>query len=180
MAFHRRDKYHILIRILHWLMAIMILSLIAVGWYMEGLPKEAAGRGDLYSLHKSFGVTILALLFIRIAIRLTKGAPDLPDSIPYIIRKAAHAVHYLIYILMFSVPLAGIMMSNMYGYPVKWFGYKLPFMFPENKELAYIAKESHGILAYALLALVAFHIAGAIKHRFFEKNPKNDVLNRML
>ena len=96
MSYISREKYHVSIRVLHWLMALIILSMIAVGWYMEGLASDAPGRGDLYSLHKSFGVIALVLVFLRLGLRLMLGVPDLPDSIPLIIRKIAHFAHYLI------------------------------------------------------------------------------------
>lgn len=180
MSFVKKEKYHIAIKIIHWLMAFIIIGLIAAGLYMEGLPDNNPIRSDLYSLHKSFGVLVLLLAFLRVVLKIKIGGPDLPGSLPLIIRNLAKLTHHMLYLFMFAVPIAGIAMSNMYGYPVKMFGMELPKIFSTNKDLAGIAHSAHWILAYILVAILVAHIAGAIKHRFFEKNPKNDVLNRML
>ncbi len=173
-------KYHILMRIMHWLMAILILGMIAVGWYMVGLQKDAPIREVLYFIHKSFGVTVLFLVILRVILRLFTTVPALPDSIPVLERKAAHLAHYSIYLFMFIVPITGYMMSNMFGRSVSWFGITMPQVFASNRELGGFAREMHEILPYVFLAVIFLHAAGALKHRFFDKNPKNDVLSRML
>jgi len=174
------DKYHISLRIVHWLMAVMILGLIVLGWFMQGLDKDVSYRNDLYGLHKSFGVTVLFLVVLRVALRISTVIPPLPETLPKFIRKVAHLVHHIIYLFIFAVPISGYMMSNMFGYGVSWFGISLPKLFSPNKEIGGLAHEAHAILPYMLLALVTLHVAGAIKHKFFEKDKRNDVLKRML
>ena len=170
-------RYHPAQRVIHWLMAIIILSLLAVGIYMTGLDKEDANRGQLYFLHKSFGVLVLILIALRVALRVKFGTPILPAGINSLERRMAHSTHHFLYLLMVAVPLVGIWMSNSWGYGVSFFGlFDVPFRFPENKEIAPLAGEMHEYLAYGLLALVVLHVAGALKHRFFDKN---DVIYRM-
>lgn len=173
------DKYHISIRILHWFMALMILGMIGVGWYMEDLPRENPLKGQLVGLHKSFGALALILFFVRAALRLATKVPPLPETIPVIQRFLAHAGHKLLYLLMFIVPLSGYAMSNLYGYGVKMFGIEMPKLFPEDKELASFVREAHEILPYILLGVVVLHVGAVIQHRFFDKK-ENDVLNRMV
>lgn len=172
-------KYNIALRILHWLMAIFILGMIAAGMYMTELPKEDTSRDAIYALHKSFGALIFFLFFIRVAVRFSTKIPPLPSSIPPSIQKLAQGTQFLIYALILIVPLSGIAMSNMYGYPVNMFGWELPRFFSTNKETASIAREMHEVLPYILLGLIGLHFAGALKHKFFDK-PENDILKRMI
>lgn len=156
-------------KIIHWLMALMILSLLAVGIYMHDLPKEDTLRPTLYMAHKATGMLVLFLFFIRVLWRLTHRPPSL-DRYSDRIKKAASATHISLYILMFSVPIAGYLMSTFHGYAVDFFGlFKLPLIVGKDKALAEIAGEAHEILAFVLLGLLVLHIAGAIKHRFEAK-----------
>lgn len=173
------QKYPLAIRVIHWFMALSILGLIVVGYYMTGLSKDDPSRGDMYNLHKSFGSLVLILVIIRLSVRIFTKVPPLPKAIPDKEKKAAAAAHILLYALMFSVPILGFAMSNGYGYPVHLFALEMPVLFEKNIELAKLANEWHEIMAYVLLAIVGLHFAGAMKHRFMDKK-ENDVLGRML
>lgn len=179
MAANISEKYHIYIRIIHWAMALIILGMIGVGWYMSGLPKDGSLRNVLVDLHKSFGVLILILFFVRVAIRLATKIPPLPGTIPALQRKLAHLGHFMLYGLIFIVPLSGYAMSNMFGYRVKMFGLEMPKIFPDDKVIGRIAHEAHEILPYIFLAIIALHVAAVIQHHFFDK-PENDILKRMV
>ena len=111
---------------LHWIMAIVILGMIACGWYMAELEGEDPLRPVLYDLHKSFGVTALVLVLFRIVLRFSSEKPSLPESFSKLEIKAANAGHVLLYVLMVAVPLSGYAMSTLFGFPVKWFGLELP------------------------------------------------------
>ncbi len=174
-------KYPLTSRILHWSMAILILFLLGLGIYMhEFLPKDAPNRMEVYGLHKSLGALALVLIFVRIVNRLAFKAPNLPASLENWEKIAAHFVHFGLYLLMIIVPLSGYLMSNYFGYPVHFFGIELPFLVEKNPEIGMIFAETHEIAAYSILGLIVFHVLGAIKHRFFDKNPENDVIKRMI
>jgi cytochrome b561 len=174
------QKYHISARVMHWLMALIIISLLAVGFYMTNwLDKESASRMTIYGLHKSFGALVLFLVVIRIFIRFSFKIPPLPNSIPNLVQKFAHLVHILLYVLMIFMPLSGYLMSNSFGYPVHLFGLPLPMLVEKNVEMGKFFGEAHEFLGFAFVAILALHIAGVVKHRFFEK-PENDVLKRMI
>jgi cytochrome b561 len=176
-----KQKYHISIRIIHWLMAVIILGMIGVGWFMVGLDKSVPYRANLYFLHKSFGVTILLLVILRLILRISTKIPPLPTAIPLIIRRLVRVDQAFIYIFMFAVPLSGYAMTNMFGHGVDFFGLgEIPRIFSENIELGKLIHNSHKVLAYTLLALVTLHILGALKHKFFDKNPKNDILKTII
>lgn len=146
----------------------------------EFLPKEAPNRMEIYGLHKSLGALVLGLVFIRIVNRLAFKAPALPASLENWEKIAAHLAHFGLYLLMVIVPLSGYLMSNYFGYPVHFFGIELPFIVEKNPEIGMIFAETHEISAYSILGLIILHVLGAIKHRFFDKNPQNDVIRRMI
>jgi cytochrome b561 len=173
-------KYHIVSRVIHWLMALIILFLLGLGIYMtDFLSKEAPNRMEIYNLHKSLGVMVLILVFVRIINRFANKPPALPDSLPKFEKIAAHLAHIALYLLMILVPLSGYLMSNSFGYPVNFFSIQLPFLVQQNFELGNLFHNAHWILAYSLIAILALHILGVIKHRFFDKT-ENDVLKRMI
>lgn len=173
------QKYHIAIRILHWLMALIIISLLAIGIYMSDLDFLDPKKAKLYALHKSFGVVILALVFIRIFFRIFKQVPKLPNSIPRTIRLLSHFIHYLLYLLMILLPVSGYLMSNLYGFPVTLFSVTLPNVASTNPNLGKVFNEIHEILGYSLIVVLSLHIIGVLKHRFFDA-PENDVLKRII
>ena len=173
-------KYSLNSRILHWLMALIIISLLAVGIYMTNfLSKESEYRMDFYNLHKSFGVLVIFLFTLRIVNRIANKPPTLPESMSKFEKFSAHFAHILLYILMIFVPIAGYLMSNSYGYPVKLFGLEMPFLVQKNFDLAGLYGKLHMYAAYLLIGTIVVHVAGALKHRFFDK-PEHDVLKRML
>ena len=161
-------------------MALLIFSLLAVGIYMtQFMATDSPNHLQTYELHKSFGVIALILIFIRIINRFIKKPPILPESISRIERILSHLGHFGLYVLMLIVPFSGFLMSNSFGFPVKFFSIELPVMVGTNFELGKLFALLHELSAYGLLALIAVHILAVIKHRFFDK-AENDVLKRML
>ena len=154
---------------LHWLLALAIVGAFCVGLYMADLPFSPT-RLKLYNWHKWAGVTILALSALRLLWRLTHRPPaDLP--MPAWQARAAHATHGLLYVLFFAVPLLGWGYSSAAGFPIVWFGVlPLPDFVPKDKALADTLKELHKFAAYGLGLLVLAHVAGALKHRFIDRD----------
>ncbi len=173
------QRYPIVMRLLHWLMALLILSMIASGWYMAGLDKEVSYKYDIYFWHKSFGVMIIFLIIARILFRFTSQVPALPGTLPVYEIKLAHFTHGLLYLLMILVPLSGYLMSDKGGHDIPFFGWVMPDLVDTNKEHASFLHEIHVLIPYILLGIIGLHLAGVIKHRFFDK-PEHDSLKRML
>jgi cytochrome b561 len=175
------DRYTLPAIALHWLLALAILGSMALGWYMSGL-KFSPLQLKLYNWHKWAGVTILTLSLLRLAWRLTHRPPALSartlQAMPSWQLRAYHATHHLMYLLFFAVPLMGWTYSSMAGFPIVWFGVlPLPDFVAVDKEFAKVIKPIHGWLAYTLLALVALHVAAAIKHHFIDRD---GLIGRML
>lgn len=154
---------------LHWLLALAILGSFGLGLYMADLPLTPQ-RVKLFSWHKWAGVTILALSAFRLLWRLTHRPPaDLP--MPAWQQRASHLTHRALYLLFFAVPLAGWAYSSAAGFPIVWFGVlPLPDFVPVDKALAEAIKPLHGALAWALIGIVALHVAAALKHQFIDRD----------
>ena len=174
------EKYSLSMRLLHWLMAISILGIIGSGWFMAGLdPDVAPYKYDIYFWHKSFGVLAMLLIIVRIAVRFKSHIPAMPAGLPSFQKVVAKLAHFLLYVLMFAVPLSGILMSDFGGREIPFFGLSLPELLENDKEMAGLMHSIHVYIPYILLGIIALHVAGALKHRFLDA-PENDVLNKML
>lgn len=164
-------------RTLHWLMALLIIGLGIVGLYMADLPNSPQ-KIKIYALHKSFGLTVLALLLLRVAWRLADRRPDeLP--MPRWQAFAARAVHVLLYVLMLALPLSGWLYNSASGYPLQWFwSFNLPSLTGgADAALKGTAHAIHEYGFYVLVLALLAHVGGALKHHVIDRD---DTLVRML
>lgn len=161
-------------KFLHWLMALLIFGLFAVGLYMSDLDLTPQ-KLQLYQWHKSIGITILALVFVRLIWRASNVHPKIPGSKWEVL--AAETVHYALYILMIITPLCGWLMSSYAGYPVSVFHlFTLPDLVQPDKEKFEIMRDRHSLLAWTLVFLACAHAGAALFHHFIKKD---NVLRRM-
>ncbi len=162
---------------LHWLMAILIFGLLALGFYMHDLPLSPQ-KLQLYSWHKWVGVTAFLLVLFRLAWRATHRPPPLPANMARTMRFAAHAGHFVLYALMLAIPLSGWLMSSAKGFQTVWFGLlPIPDLLGKNKETGDLLALVHKSLNLLFVAAIAGHIGAALKHHFIDKD---DILTRML
>jgi cytochrome b561 len=162
---------------LHWLIALLVFATFPLGVYMHELPLSP-DKLRLYSYHKWIGIAVLLLAVIRASWRATHRPPVLPESMPQWERFAAHATHYVLYALLFAIPLSGWLMSSAKGFQTVWFGVlPLPDLVGKNKELGELLQEVHEVLNFLLLGLVIAHIGAALKHHLIERD---DILVRMI
>jgi len=128
--------------------------------------------------HKAIGITVLVLTLGRIGWRLGHRPPPLPPATPGWERLAAHAVHRLFYLLLMVLPLSGwAMVSGIRRNPLDWFGlFPIPYL-PIPPSLAHLGHDAHGLIGFAMLGLVALHVAAALRHHFVLRD---GVLSRML
>ena len=161
---------------LHWLMAALILGLLALGLYMSGLPLSPQ-KLQLYSWHKWAGVTVFVLVWLRLAWRLTHRPPALPSTMTRAQQALAHAGHALLYVLMVLIPLSGWLMSSAKGFQTVWFGVlPLPDLVGRDKALGEQLQQWHQALNLLLMLSLAGHVAAALWHHFVLKD---DTLRRM-
>lgn len=162
---------------LHWVIATLILGLLGLGFYMQDLPLSP-DKLKLYSWHKWAGITVFVLVVVRLAWRLAHRPPPLPKHMTSIERIAAQAGHYLLYVLMFAIPLSGWMMSSAKGFQTVWFGVlPIPDVLSKDKATGDLLQTVHLSLNLLLIAVLSGHVAAALKHHFINKD---DVLIRML
>jgi cytochrome b561 len=150
-------------RTLHWLMAVLIITMLFVG---AGMVTSVSERHTyLIELHKPLGIAILLLVLVRIVVRLRNGAPPLPADIPALQRVVAHLSHLLLYALMLAMPLIGWAMLSAGGYPVTLYGpIHLPPIAPASAWLFARLHFAHTYLAYLLFLTVLLHLAAALFH----------------
>jgi cytochrome b561 len=154
---------------LHWLMAILILSMFFIG---VGMVSTITPRYlTLVSIHKPLGIAILVLALIRLVLRLRDGAPALPADLPEPMKLAAVLSHYLLYALFIAMPLIGWGMLSAASYPVVlWGGFHLPPILPASDWLHTVLWDAHFYLAFAFFALVLLHIAAALFHALVRRD----------
>ena len=161
----------------HWLIVALLIVQVTLAEMADELPLGVR-KLSLLARHKSFGITILALVILRLAWRSVNVHPPLPDNLKPYERRAARFTHAALYVLLVALPLTGWTMSSARGFPVSWFGFfTLPDLVPKNRALYDWLLFTHHTLAWLLFVVVALHVAGALKHHFVHKD---DVLKRML
>jgi cytochrome b561 len=162
---------------LHWLIVLLILNQWVIASRADALPLGAAKLQAL-ALHKSFGMTILALAIVRLVWRWLNPVPSLEGLAKKWERALAGLSHVLLYGLIFAIPLSGWLMSSARNFPVSWFGlFQFPDLVGPDKSFYDLMHGLHGQLFAALVIVALLHIAGALKHQFIDKN---EVLRRML
>jgi len=164
--------------LLHWLVALLIVSTFALGVTMVDIPGLTPTKLKYFSWHKWMGVTVLGLACARLLWRLAHAAPAYPPLVRPWEKAAAHAVHGALYVLMFAVPVSGYFYSLAAGVPVVYLGIvPLPVLMEASQQWKPVLKQWHYTLNMILLAIVVMHVAAALKHLFIHQD---GVFNRML
>ena len=163
------QRFTVLSRALHWLMAVLILAMLFIGIGMVSTVSPAYAR--LLSAHRSMGMAILVLVAIRLINRLTTRQPPLPADLPALQQLMAKASHYVLYALMFALPLVGWSMLSAGGYPIRVFGtVQLPAILPRNATLFSVLRESHTLLGFLLFAVFLAHLGAALFHALIRRD----------
>lgn len=170
------EVYSPFARALHWLMAAVILVMIPLGFLLGSLPQGAV-QNTAFDLHKSLGVTLLALAVLRIVNRIVDPPPPaLP--MPRLQALAARAVHLALYVLLVAMPVTGIVGTQAFGAPVPVFWlFDLPLLVEKNEALSSRALGAHEVMGFALAGLLVLHISAALHHHFVVRDA---TLARML
>lgn len=164
-------------KVLHWLILLLLIGQFIVAWTMPDIRRNTPVT-TLISLHFTIGVVILAVAVVRLVWRLTHAEPAPLDGIPPWQTATARIVHWLLYVLLFVVPILGWINASWRGMPVVMFGLELPKLIATRAAGWQWTGGVHGLLAnYVMLALVGLHVAAALYHKFVRDD---GVLERMV
>lgn len=156
-------------RILHWLMAIMIVAMLFIG---IGMVASVSERHQwLLAIHKPLGIAILVFAVLRLIVRWRNPPPPLPADLPTVQKLAAHASHWLLYALMIAMPLIGWAMLSAGGYPVMLgASLRLPAIFPTDATAFAILRHLHAWCALLLLLTFLAHLGAALYHGLIRRD----------
>lgn len=158
-----------LARVLHWLMAVMILTMLFIGVGMVATVSE--WHAWLLRIHRPLGIAILLLALVRLAVRMRRPPPPLPADLPAVQKAAAHASHWLLYALMIAMPLIGWAMLSAGGYPVMLgTSLHLPRILPADPVAFAILRHLHTWLALLLFVTFLAHMAAALYHGLIRRD----------
>jgi len=161
----------------HWVIVVLLVVMAYLGLTMTDLP-TSAHKASVYALHKSIGLTILVLVALRIAWRLYAGRPVEVAGMPHWQQRIASLTHAALYALLFAIPLSGWVINSASGFPLRWFGLvRVPAIAPRDVALNHLAKETHEVLFWILVATAAAHAGAALYHHFVQRDA---TLARML
>ncbi|KPP82495.1 MAG: cytochrome b561 [Oceanicaulis sp. HLUCCA04] len=181
-----KPRYTTVAIVLHWLMALMLVGMILMGWRMEDM-REMALSGELtfaevqtyYNWHKTIGISLLVLALARLGWRLTHKVPPLPEGMKPWESIAARGTHIAFYVVMIAMPVGGWLTASATNFPsyiANNPALELPHLpVPDNLYETFGSMHSAG--AWAIIALLALHVGAALKHHFVNRD---DVLTRMI
>jgi cytochrome b561 len=190
MVARETSRYSLVAIVLHWAIALAIVWMIGLGWWMSDAikdPAQASAAFKAYQLHKSTGLTIMVLSVLRLVWRVTHAFPPLPAHMPGWEKAAARFTHVLLYAIMLVMPLTGWLyvsagwnsaMNIPFAAPTIWFG---QFEWPHLPGLADASDATrgtvagaamavHSTLAWGAVALIVLHAAAALKHHLIDRD----------
>jgi cytochrome b561 len=155
-------RYPVRTRILHWLTAVLVFTMLLIGFAMVN---SIGSYASLRAIHMTLGIVVLIVVVVRAANRLTHRSPKLPDTVGWVEHKLVLGSELALYTLLLAQPLVGWAMVSATGKPVVIFGsLTLPRIAPFNADLYFILRQTHSLLAYALVVVIAAHVSAVLLH----------------
>ena len=172
-----QKSYHPASKVFHWLVAALLFCQIPLGLYMVDLPLSP-DKLEAYALHKSVGLTIWAVMALRLGWRLIQGRPAMPEDASRLVRIVAKTAHVLMYLLLLLMPLSGWFLSSAANMAPSWFGvFQLPLIIEPDPDRTESFHEMHEIQAFILMTLIGMHVIAAVYHHLVRRD---GVLRSML
>jgi cytochrome b561 len=171
------SQYNTAQNVIHWLIFLLFVVALASIEYRDSVPKATgqALRDSLRAIHVAAGLLVLLLAVVRLEEFLRRGAPPVLAHARWQVT-AAHLLHATLYVVMFALPITGIVFAQAGGRSVAFFGWELPLMVSQNAALRHNAHELHEFLGSAVYVLVGLHVAASLWHHFVLGD---DTLRRM-
>jgi cytochrome b561 len=155
--------------VLHWLLALLIAGMVALGWYMMSIEKQPQGPW-YFDLHRSVGLMVAALVVLRVLWRLTHGPAPLPASLPRWQVRLSSTTHWLLYACMIVMPVTGVVGAGYNRSGLQFFGLALPAWSAPDRELSHFFLNIHSFTVWILVGLVVLHAAAGLKHLMVERD----------
>lgn len=164
-----KSAYTLTSRSFHWLMAILIIGMLPLGWFMTFIEDDP-GSEWYFMVHKSIGITVLALALLRLLWRFFHTPVPLPKLLPRWQALAAKTSHWLLYGTMLAMPLAGLTGALFSKDGISFFGFQLPKIVASNHDLSELFFSAHSAIAWAFVALITLHVLAALRHLLVNKD----------
>lgn len=165
------QRYHLSQRLLHWIVAVLVLYNLAVGLTLGTLGFEGARdtfgltiTNTMYTSHKTAGIFILVFMVARLALRIARGKPEYFRPLPAWKRVVSQGVHGLLYVLLLTMPVIGWLATASGDFPVEFFHWHLPGLIGQDEALSRTLFFWHGAIGTTILVLVVVHVAAALHH----------------
>ncbi|WPY01315.1 Cytochrome b561 [Candidatus Trichorickettsia mobilis] len=167
MIKNTRDEYGIVAKLLHWAIAAVILGMIIVGFVMSGMASSEL-KFQIYGIHKATGVMLLFFIFLRLIWKLINVSVVV--EMPLWQHLAAKAGHLLLYLLMFAMPISGMLMSLMSGHDISIYGFYTIKTITKNELIGKTSWMLHGYFAWVFVGVIVAHVLAALYHHFIRKD----------
>jgi cytochrome b561 len=171
-----RQRWGGVTQTLHWLVVLLVLSQLTVGFTLGDLPQNDPLAPKLFPVHTTLGISIFLIMVLRLLWRLGNRVPLLPDTLPPWQKWLAHANHWLFYILLIGLPIGGYLVVSGHGHPVPFFIWQLPPVIGKSERLANLIMILHASGAVVLTVLIVLHVSAALRHALLLRD---GVLRRM-
>ncbi|MBA3661258.1 MAG: cytochrome b [Gammaproteobacteria bacterium] len=168
-------SYGSVAKFFHWLIALLIIAMLIYGYFLENIPKAYAGFA--YNLHKMTGITIFALVVLRMLWGAINPKPMIPPGTPMWQRLSEYLVHYTLYLCILAMPLAGWIGSSAAGKAPHLGGINFMLPIAQSKTISSASFFIHNNLAIIIIVLVSVHVLAALYHHFIKRD---NILRRML
>jgi cytochrome b561 len=163
------DQYGLIAKGLHWLIALLIIALVGIGWWMVGLSYYDPWYHDALNWHKSLGIIVLLIVTFKIIWSFIEKAPEPQASLSTFERIASSLMHSMLRLAMMIIPVTGYLVSTSEGAAIEVFNwFSFPVLLQINERARDIAIDIHYYFAYATLTLVVLHAVAALKHQFID------------
>jgi cytochrome b561 len=149
---------------LHWIMAVLIVAVGVLGLLHDSWPRRS--QAFWINLHALIGLLVWVLIVVRLWWRLTHPPPALPPETGVLPRRLSYAAHLLLYVLVFVIPLVGIVTFVWHGRAFDFGLFRVDFGVRSNRAIFHPTEDVHGYLAYTLFALIGIHVLAALWHQF--------------
>jgi len=172
-----KERYGTLLIALHWLTFWVMVAMFACVELHEYYPKGSQMRSDLMTWHFQLGLTVLALVLVRLVVKVKGPDPEIKPALTRLQFLAAKAMHLALYLIMVVMPIAGFIGRTLAGKTTYFFGIALPLLLSKNEDLAENIFDIHGLVGNTAYFLIAAHVIAALYHHYAQHD---NTLTRML